>query len=185
MVYLHTIPVVHRDIKPSNILCERAADGSAKFVLADFGLAAHIMDRKISTRCGTGGFVAPEVFREDWPTYVEEETVTNIAKIDVFSFGLVAYTSLNGSNPFSASNLDATYRRNARGLLSSASTTGLSDELQSFLAGLCAKNPRERCSSSEAAAHPWFSADRRASSSSDGPQTAALAWAAFERAAHA
>jgi serine/threonine protein kinase len=185
LVYIHEIPVVHRDLKPSNILCKREADGSAKFVLADFGLATHIMDRKISTRCGTGGFVAPEMFREDWPTQVEEETVTNIAKIDMFSFGMVAYTSLTGSNPFSAANLDATYRRNARGLLSSTSTTGLSHELQSLLSGLCAKHPRERWSSSEAAAHPWFSADCRGSSSSDGLQKAKVTWAEFERTAYA
>merc|ERR1719305_854724 len=68
LTYLHGIPVVHRDIKPSNVFCERAEDGSVKVVLADFGLAANIRDHgKISNRCGTAGFIAPEMLRLDWP----------------------------------------------------------------------------------------------------------------------
>ena len=51
LTYLHGIPVVHRDIKPSNVFCERAEDGSLKAVLADFGLAAHAMNKnKMSLR---------------------------------------------------------------------------------------------------------------------------------------
>ena len=64
LVYLHRIPAVHRDIKPSNVLCERAEDGSVKLVLADFGLASHALDAEnMARRCGTGGFIAPEMFR--------------------------------------------------------------------------------------------------------------------------
>merc|ERR1719440_1351620 len=94
MVYLHGILVVHRDIKPSNVLCEPAEDGTVKVVLADFGLAAYVMDTKtISQRCGTGGFIAPEIFQADWATKLSKSTVTNITKIDVFSFGMLMYTT--------------------------------------------------------------------------------------------
>ena len=118
MVYLHGLPVVHRDIKPSNIFCGRAEDGSVKVVLADFGLAAHVMDKeKMSSRCGSGGFVAPEMFREDWLQQMEEETVTNATKLDVFSFGMTVYATVFGENPFIDTTLHSTYVRNARCLL--------------------------------------------------------------------
>ena len=118
MVYLHGLPVVHRDIKPSNVFCELAEDCSVKVVLADFGLAAHIMDKEnMSSRCGTGGFVAPEIFREDWAQYFKEETVTNVTKIDVFSFGMTVYATVFGENPFIDTTLHTTYLRNARCLL--------------------------------------------------------------------
>ena len=79
MSYMHSHNFVHRDIKPSNVLCECAEDGSVKVVLADFGLASHAMDtHRMSNRCGTAGYVAPEILREDWSTEWLEETITNV-----------------------------------------------------------------------------------------------------------
>ena len=173
MVYLHGLPVVHRDIKPSNVFCERAKDGSVKVVLADFGLAAHVMDKeKMSSRCGSGGFVAPEMFREDWLQQMEEETVTNATKLDVFSFGMTVYATVFGENPFIDTTLHSTYVRNARCLLPLSNMRGRSDDLQSLLHRLCAKNPWQRCSSSDALADPWISS---------GPK---VPWAAFKQASY-
>jgi serine/threonine protein kinase len=185
LVYLHGIPAVHRDIKPGNILCERAQNGSVKVVLADFGLAAHVTDKQsMSRRCGTGGFIAPEMYHENWTTKWRWETVTTTTKIDAFSFGMLIYSTAFGNNPFCATTLDSTYRRNARCLLSFSNMGGRSDELQSLLFGLCAKSPRERFSSSEALAHPWFSSKRGVASSNDKHANAAVAWAVFVAAAH-
>ena len=173
MVYLHGLPVVHRDIKPSNVFCELAEDCSVKVVLADFGLAAHIMDKEnMSSRCGTGGFVAPEMFQLDWDRHLEEEAIANVAKIDVFSFGMMVYATAYGENPFIDTTLTWTYARNAHCLLPLSNMGGRSDDLQYVLHGLCAKNPRQRYSSSEALADPWFSS------------AAKVPWAAFERASH-
>jgi serine/threonine protein kinase len=159
MVYLHGLSVVHRDIKPSNVLCERAEDGSVKVVLADFGLAAPIMDEeKMSSRCGTLGFVAPEILGQDWALHLEEEeTVTNVTKIDVFSFGITVYATVFGKNPFIDKTPHLTHVRNARCLLPLSNMGGRSYDLQSLLHGLCAKNPCQRYSSSDAFADPWFS----------------------------
>jgi serine/threonine protein kinase len=187
LVYLHGLGVVHRDIKPSNVLCDRAKDGSVQVVLADFGLAADITDKdKMSTRCGTGGFVAPEIFQTDWPAQVREDKVTDLTKIDVFSFGMMTYTIIFGKNPFSASTLDGTYLRNARCLLSFEEMgERFSAELQSFLSGICARDPKRRFSSSKACAHLWLSGDGGVPSSGDegmGPDK--VAWAAFEQASY-
>jgi serine/threonine protein kinase len=182
LVYLHGIPAVHRDIKPGNILCERAQNGSVGVVLADFGLAAHVTDKQsMSRRCGTGGFIAPEMYHENWTTEWRWETVTTTTKIDAFSFGMLIYSTAFGNNPFFATTLDSTYRRNARCLLSFSNMDGRSGELQSLLIGLCAKDPHHRFSSSEALAHPWFSSSR--GFTNDEREDAAVAWAAFVAAA--
>ena len=66
----------------------------------------------------------------------------------------------------------STLERNARALLPPSIMATRSDELQYLLSGLCAKNPHQRFSTSEALAAPWLSADR--------PK---VAWAALEAAA--
>ena len=50
---------MHRDLKPQNILCKT---NSLDIVLADFGLATYIKAKShIYYRCGTTGYVAPEI----------------------------------------------------------------------------------------------------------------------------
>ena len=150
------------------MLCDRAADGSVQVVLADFGLAAYAMDLKtMSRRCGTGGFIAPEMLSPNWTEHLQAETVTNITKIDVFSFGMLIYTAIFGNNPL----VDVTLISTST-LLSPSIMASRSDELQYLLSGLCAKKPHQRFSTSEALAAPWFSSDL--------PK---VAWAAFEAAA--
>lgn len=130
-------------------------------------------------RCGTGGFVAPEMFQMHWPAHVREDRVTDPSKIDVFSFGMMTWGMVFGVNPFSDATLDATYLSNAHCALSFQDMGGRSDELKSFLSGVCAKHPHRRYTGSEALAHPWFSADRGASHTGDNLK---VTWAAFEKA---
>lgn len=54
---------MHRDIKPENlILVDNSNDFNIK--LADFGLAALTSDELIYKRCGTPGYVAPEILED-------------------------------------------------------------------------------------------------------------------------
>lgn len=58
---LQKLKIVHRDLKPENIMINNTLD-SIKIV--DFGLATHIDEPKyIFVRCGTPGYVAPEIIR--------------------------------------------------------------------------------------------------------------------------
>jgi len=52
--------------------------------IADFGLADVILNKKthLKTRCGTPGFIAPEIFGGNG--YNE--------KVDIFSAGIILYT---------------------------------------------------------------------------------------------
>jgi serine/threonine protein kinase len=180
LVYLHGIRVVHRDVKLSNVFCECGVDGTVRLVLSDFGLAAHIDDAAhICKRCGTAGFIAPEMYRKDWTTIAAGFPF--VTKIDVYSFGMIIYTAVAGKNPFVRDSLDATYRRNARGLLpfGNGDAQIFSPELQGFLCMLCAVEPATRFWSSEAADHPWFSAARTAAND---PK---VTWASFEEESNA
>ena len=136
----------------------------------------------MSRRCGTGGYVAPEVFRMDWTVKSSSHEVIYITKTDVFSFGMLLYETVLGTNPFKAddASLDTKLRGTSRASLSVANMAGQSDELQHLLFGLCAKNPCQRFSSSDALAHPWFSSDKGVSDSNDEREYAKVGWTALQ-----
>jgi serine/threonine protein kinase len=189
--YIHCMLIVHRDVKLANVLCERAGDGSVKVVLADFGLAAHVADTDaLSTRCGTPGYVAPEMLDPSWDAGFFRDR-TAVTKIDMFSFGAMIYAAVVGRNPLIGASKNSTLRRNRRGLLSIPSENGafqsLSDELQAFLRKLCAIDPSERFSSSEASLHPWLLGDSNKTDFAHADvqecKRGNVSWDVFERAA--
>lgn len=60
--YMHSMGVVHRDLKPENLILAKK-DDDLDIKIADFGLAAFMPDNGelLMARCGTPGYVAPEV----------------------------------------------------------------------------------------------------------------------------
>lgn len=58
--YLHQRKCVHRDLKPENLLLKEK-DNDTDLVIADFGLAGFLNEEMLFKRCGTPGFVAPEI----------------------------------------------------------------------------------------------------------------------------
>ena len=78
--YLHSIGIMHRDIKPENLIF-REKD-SYELVLADFGLAEFANKKdKIFKRCGTPGYVAPEILNDK----------PYDTKSDIFAAGVLLY----------------------------------------------------------------------------------------------
>jgi len=62
--------------------------------LADFGMAGFVCaDRKLKGRCGTPGYVAPDIL---WAKPNESYSLN----VDMFSVGVVAYALLSGVEPF-------------------------------------------------------------------------------------
>ena len=96
--------VIHRDIKPDNILIKSIADKAEYEVrLADLGLAIFThKDELMHKKCGSPGYVAPEVFGTQGYSY----------KSDMFSLGSTLFNLLTGRFLFSAETADALIRLN-------------------------------------------------------------------------
>lgn len=86
--------VAHRDIKPANILmCKKSTHG-VHVKVADFGMATFAgVDGKLRGRCGTPGYVAPEIFSAGLNGGYGN-------KVDIFSAGVTLYVMLCGYEPF-------------------------------------------------------------------------------------
>lgn len=133
--YLHDeVGVVHRDIKPENLLFQpipiipsthrklRRTDdpnkvdegvfkngygggGIGVLKLADFGLSKQIWQDDTKTPCGTVGYTAPEVVRDEH--YSKE--------VDMWGIGCVLYTMLCGFPPFYDEKIDVLTQKVAKG----------------------------------------------------------------------
>jgi serine/threonine protein kinase len=88
------IGIAHRDIKPANVLmCDREKCGVSVKV-ADFGMSGFAgVDGHLRGRCGTPGYVAPEM----WTAAVHGGYGN---KVDVYSAGVTLYVLLCGYEPF-------------------------------------------------------------------------------------
>lgn len=94
LAHIHEKNIMHRDLKPENLLL-KSKSSNFDIVIADFGLATLVDDPNILfKRCGTPGFVAPEIlaYKDDQPLYNE--------KCDIFSAGVILFIALTGKQPF-------------------------------------------------------------------------------------
>ena len=67
--HMHTRRYMHRDLKPENVMMRE--DGVTP-VLVDFGLATNAdLERYLFFRCGTPGYVAPEIIELTESKHVE------------------------------------------------------------------------------------------------------------------
>jgi calcium/calmodulin-dependent protein kinase I len=86
--HMHKKGIMHRDIKPENLLLQNTSN-IYDIVLADFGLATKIkqpVEEILFKRCGTPGFVAPEIL-----AYKDDNSEFYNEKCDIFSIGALFY----------------------------------------------------------------------------------------------
>lgn len=107
--YIHAHHIIHRDLKPHNIVI-KLEDKSVKLV--DFGLSL-LYDKntelKRFMRCGTMGYIAPEVVNNGEANRKKYDT-----KSDMFGYGIIAHMLLMGSNPIRGKSYDETVNKNIK-----------------------------------------------------------------------
>ncbi|CDW83389.1 serine threonine protein kinase [Stylonychia lemnae] len=90
---IHKFDLLHRDLKLQNIIVEDPQ--FLKVRIIDFGMACKNSDKqRIKQRCGTLGYVAPEILNSGYTTQ----------KSDIFSLGCLFYNMVTKKSIFSGSN---------------------------------------------------------------------------------
>lgn len=177
--YLHEERgVVHRDIKPENLLFDRieiipskspvhrlydegkedegefipgvGGGGIGKVKIADFGLSKVVWDEQTMTPCGTVGYTAPEI--------VKDERYSK--SVDMWALGCVLYTLLCGFPPFYDESINVLTEKVARGYYTFLSPwwDDISAEAKDLITHLLCVDPAQRYTIDEFLAHPWCNA---------------------------
>lgn len=172
--------VVHRDIKPENILFEsipftertssspplvdddepkedegefifgQGGGGIGRVKIADFGLSKVVWDKHTMTPCGTVGYTAPEIVRDE--RYSKS--------VDMWALGCVLYTMLCGFPPFYDESIATLTQKVAKGHYTFLSPwwDHISDDAKHLVKHLLNINPKKRYTIDQFLAHPWMTA---------------------------
>jgi serine/threonine protein kinase len=109
LAYMAEKKIMHRDLKPENmILKQKNKLEFCTLKIVDFGLATvSDIPEYLFKRCGTPGFVAPEVINAN-----SNENIHYSTKCDVFSAGIIFYLLLTGRSPFEAKSFKEILQKN-------------------------------------------------------------------------
>jgi len=174
--YLHEERgVVHRDIKPENLLFDAipiipskhnkqrpydedkedegeftpgvGGGGIGRVKIADFGLSKIVWAEETATPCGTVGYTAPEI--------VKDERYSK--SVDMWALGCVLYTLLCGFPPFYDESINVLTEKVARGYYTFLSPwwDDISASSKDLITHLLCVDPDKRYTIDEFLAHPW------------------------------
>lgn len=143
LAYLERRKIIHRDMKPENIVYENKGSFDMP-VLIDLGFATFEKDfRLLFTRCGTPGYVAPEVLNDKDYT----------CKADVFSLGIILFMMVTRANPFEHESYEQLIKNNLKGavnfMLLLKGKTPVSDEMIELIKKMLIPDPKLRPSASQ------------------------------------
>mmetsp|Transcript_32137 Transcript_32137/g.55502 ORF Transcript_32137/g.55502 Transcript_32137/m.55502 type:complete len:528 (-) Transcript_32137:29-1612(-) len=143
----HMNACVHRDLKPDNILLTDP-DDLLSMKLGDFGLACDLETEALGKRCGSAGYVAPEIILGG----------PQCSKLDIFSAGVILHILLSGTAPFYGSSELSVLKANARCRidLSNSYWDHISSQAKSLVSKMLTKEPNLRIDSISALHHPWL-----------------------------
>lgn len=143
--------IAHRDLKPANILMGKAGnDGKVK--LGDFGMATFVgNDHLVHGRCGTPGYVAPEILLAG-----KNEGYRN--NVDVFSAGVTLYVLLSGYEPFYGETEKELVKDNKECKVDypESDWKTVSIEGQDLVEKMLQRDPTRRITAIAALSHPWI-----------------------------
>lgn len=163
---LHSTGMMHRDIKPQNLMFKHpieTKDISDNVIkICDFGFAAQEKCgfKTPFVKCGTPGYVAPEIC-----SVKDDDGVYYGSPCDIFSLGVIFYYLLCGIFPFFANSPSEIFARNETEKID-LTVSGLkkyNQETRTLLEKMVATNPEERVTAHEALRSPLFASLRRQS----------------------
>ena len=149
--YLHNTGIVHRDLKPENLIY-LSPDLDSPIKITDFGLAkfrsAKADASSMTTACGTPGYVAPEVLKNE---------PYNKA-VDLWSLGVILYILLCGFPPFYHESTAALYKQIKKGQYDFPDPywTEISDSAKDLVRRLLTVDPKARYTAAQVLTHPWI-----------------------------
>lgn len=154
---MNRLGLAHRDIKPANILMcanQTGSDTVSPLVkVADFGMSAFVgVDGHVRGRCGTPGYVAPEIFSAGLHGGYSN-------KVDVFSTGVTLYVMLCGYEPFygeTEADLVAANKKADSLEFPEEDWAQVSPEAIDLIKGMMDPNSNTRYSAKQALQHSWF-----------------------------
>lgn len=128
----------------------KGAGGIGQIKIADFGLSKIVWDTQTMTPCGTVGYTAPEI--------VKDERYSK--SVDMWALGCVLYTLLCGFPPFYDESIEVLTEKVAKGQYTFLSPwwDDISKSAQDLITHLLTVDPEKRYTITEFLAHPWIRA---------------------------
>jgi serine/threonine protein kinase len=119
-------------------------------MIADFGLSKVVWENHTMTPCGTVGYTAPEI--------VKDERYSK--SVDMWALGCVLYTVLCGFPPFYDESIEILTQKVAKGQFTFLSPwwDGISQSAKDLISHLLIVDPNSRYTIKEFLAHPWIRA---------------------------
>lgn len=133
--------------------------------IADFGLSKVIWDHSTMTPCGTVGYTAPEI--------VKDERYSK--SVDMWALGCVLYTLLCGFPPFYDESIQVLTEKVARGQYTFLSPwwDDISKSAQDLVSHLLTVDPEKRYDIKQFLDHPWIrQSDEVTTAAADAPPLA-------------
>ena len=126
----------------------QGAGGIGTIKIADFGLSKVIWDSQTMTPCGTVGYTAPEI--------VKDERYSK--SVDMWALGCVLYTLLCGFPPFYDESIQVLTEKVARGQYTFLSPwwDDISKSAQDLVSHLLTVDPEKRYDIKQFLNHPWI-----------------------------
>ncbi|EEB06800.1 CAMK/CAMK1 protein kinase Cmk2 [Schizosaccharomyces japonicus yFS275] len=173
--------IVHRDIKPENLLFDPidyvptenyqppalepskvdegvfrpgiGGGGIGRIRLADFGFSKVIWNSKTSTPCGTVGYAAPEI--------VKDELYSK--NVDMWALGCVLHTMLCGFPPFFDEDIRVLATKVVNGEFTFLSPwwDDISETAKDLVSNLLTVDPMERYDIHQFLQHPWIKGESK------------------------
>lgn len=147
---MHEQRIMHRDLKPENIMLRESS--SMTPVIVDFGLATNVdVEKYLFFRCGTPGYVAPEIIELSESKHIEPEC-------DIFSAGIIFHILLTRKAVFEGSKYEEVYKKNKEMNinLTGERYANIDPRALELLEKMLQGKPSMRVSAAQALSHSFF-----------------------------